>query len=245
MEQQQSFLTAQWRHVVLLNYEIDPATLTPHIPIGTELDLFDGRALVSVVGFMFLNTKVLGVPIPFHVNFPEVNLRFYARRKDGDTWKRGVVFVKEIVPRFAIATVARLMYNENYVSMPMRAVCKTDGDTLQHDSIVAYSWQDASKWNSVEARITGDAYTPSPDSEEGFIVEHYWGYTKQRDGGTMEYQVEHPRWKLWQTSEAALDCDVANVYGASFTDALAQKPRSAFVADGSEIVVRKGLRLAP
>lgn len=243
MAQQPTFLTAQWRHIVLLNYEVDPALLHHLVPKGTVLDMFNGRAFVSVVGFMFLNTKVLGMSIPFHVNFPEVNLRFYVRRKDGDTWNRGVVFVKEIVPRFAIATVARLLYNENYTSMPMHALFEIENDVLKNDSLVEYSWKHKGRWNAIRARITGQPYYPPPASEEHFIITHYWGYTTQRDGGTMEYHVEHPPWKVWHVSEVSLACDVAGFYGEEFRELLKGKPRSAFVADGSEIVVRKGLRL--
>ena len=114
------FLTAEWRDLVMLNYEIDPGILAGLVPAGTELDLWQGRALVSVVGFHFRRTRVMGVAIPGHSNFEEVNLRFYVRREGPEGWRRGVVFVKEIVPRFAIAWVARALYNENYVALPMR-----------------------------------------------------------------------------------------------------------------------------
>src|SRR5690349_10650745 len=104
----QKFLTAQWKDLIIANYEVDPALLSSRVPGGTELDLQDGHCFVSLVGFMFLETRVLGVPIPFHVNFEEVNLRFYVtRRLQGET-RRAVCFVKEIVPRAVIAAVARL-----------------------------------------------------------------------------------------------------------------------------------------
>src|SRR3954468_20670393 len=114
------FLAAEWRYLAMLNYQVDPAILHPHLPRGTELDIWNGRHYISLVGFRFLNTRVLGVPIPFHRNFEEVNLRFYVRRKGPEGWRRGVVFIAEIVPRFAIAAVARLFYNENYVALPTR-----------------------------------------------------------------------------------------------------------------------------
>src|SRR5262245_20887686 len=109
------FLTADWRYLVMINYEVDPEILHPYIPGGTELDQWQGRTFVSVVGFLFLRTRVLGLTIPFHHNFEEVNLRFYVRRRAIEGWRRGVVFIREIVPRWAIAAVAREFYNENYV----------------------------------------------------------------------------------------------------------------------------------
>lgn len=242
------FLSASWRHLAMLNYHVDPATLARYVPRGTELDEWNGRHYVSVVGFMFLGTRLLGVPIPFHRTFEEVNLRFYVRRKGPEGWRRGVAFIKEIVPRTAIALVARWVYNENYVSLPMRHRLElrespAGGKSLFDGSLVQYEWRFGGAWNSIVARTTGGEALPlAPGSEEEFIAEHYWGYAAQRDGGCVEYRVEHPPWRAWQTSEAALHCDAAQLYGEAFADVLAAPPASAFVAEGSAITVGKGVR---
>jgi uncharacterized protein YqjF (DUF2071 family) len=92
----------------MLNYEAEPALVTKYVPRGTLLDSFEGRAYASLVGFRFCRTKLLGrFSVPFHIDFEEVNLRFYVRRKDGSDDRRGVVFITEIVPRRAIAATAR------------------------------------------------------------------------------------------------------------------------------------------
>jgi uncharacterized protein YqjF (DUF2071 family) len=237
------FLTAEWRRLAMLNYEIDPAALGPLVPRGVELDTWDNRHFVSVVGFLFLKTRVLGLPIPFHKNFEEINLRFYVRRKAEDGWRRGVVFVKEIVPRWAIATVARVVYNENYAARLMSHRIDMDGGTIAPNGSVEYSWRDFGMWHHLRAKTAGDAQPLGDGSEEEFITEHYWGYAAQRDGGCVEYQVEHPRWRVWRTSEAAFECDVKRVYGHQFVECLSAGPASAFVADGSAIVVRKGVKI--
>lgn len=235
------FLTAAWRNLVMLNYEIDPAILASRVPRGTEIDSFDGRVYVSIVGFLFLDTRVLGVPIPFHRDFEELNLRFYVRREVGGVVRRGVVFVKEIVPRVAIAWLARTVYNENYVAMPMRHhVRLPDAD---HDGRVEYSWDSGSRWNRVSARIAGAPEPMKSGSHEEFIAEHYWGYAAQRDGRSVEYEVEHPPWRVWRALDPALDCDIHRLYGDEFSAALATAPSSAFVAEGSEIVVRRGTKV--
>src|SRR5262245_39598094 len=120
MRQAPAFLTAHWCDLAMLNYEVSPAVLSDLIPAGTELDSWGGHTFVSMVGFRFLRTRVLGLAVPGHSNFDEVNLRFYVRRNAHDGWRRGVVFVKEIVPHRAIAWLARALYNENYVALPMR-----------------------------------------------------------------------------------------------------------------------------
>ena len=234
------FLTADWRYLTMLNYEVDPALVRPFVPRGTELDVWNGRYFVSIVGFLFRNTRVLGIPIPFHVNFEELNLRFYVRRKGPEGWRRGVVFVKEVVPRWAIATVARLVYNENYVALPMTHQIAPDAS---QNLGIHYRWRLHKKWHQIHVTTQGEASYAAEGSEEQFITEHYWGYAAQRDGGTVEYEVEHPSWRVWQVSHSQFECDVAALYGAQFVEPLSQQPSSAFVADGSAIVVRQGQRI--
>lgn len=235
------FLTAEWRHLAMLNYAIDPAILQPLVPAGTELDSWGGVTCVSLVGFLFLQTRVLGFPIPFHRNFEEVNLRFYVRRKEGAEWKRGVVFVKEIVPRFMIAAVARILYNEKYLALPMRHSIEPGSDAPRS---VAYSWRHHGRWNHLQLARQEEWRPLAAGSEEEFITEHYWGYTSQRDGGCIEYRVEHPRWNVCAAVNASVDCDVDALYGPQFAEALHSKPQSAFLADGSAVTVYSGRRIS-
>jgi hypothetical protein len=233
-----AFLTAEWRDLAMLNYEIDPALLAPLVPHGTELDAWNGRTFASVVGFRFRDTRLRGIAIPRHRNFEELNLRFYVRRKAPEGWRRGVVFVKEIVPRRAIAWIARALYNENYFAMPMRHRLEPASPRR-----ATYEWFHGRRWNALALEFTGAAALPADDSEETFITEHYWGYARQRDGGTVEYQVEHPRWSVWRAGAATLDCDIASFYGPDFAACLCDVPSSAFLADGSAVTVRRGVRL--
>ena len=240
----QIFLTAEWRYLAMLNYEIDPAILRPLVPRGTELDNWNGRYFVSLVGFQFLNTRVLGLPIPFHINFEEANLRFYVRYRGPEGWRRGVVFIKELVPRRAIAAVARLVYNENYQALPMTNVVKQEKLNEQQSVLVGYSWYFNQRWQGIEVQVQGQPAPLLSDSEEAFITEHYWGYTALRNGGTAEYQVEHPPWSVWTANEVKFDCDVARLYGEQFVKTLQAAPSSTFLADGSAVIVRRGQRIS-
>ena len=218
----------------MLNYEVSPDLLEPLVPAGVELDRWYGTLYVSVVGFVFRDTRVLGVPVPWHRTFEEVNLRFYVRRDVGGDARRGVVFIREIVPRSAIAVVARLLYNEPYRALPMsRRLLRSSSDVADFE----YAWRVAGEWSSIHARTAGAPRPLAVGSEEEFITEHYWGYTRQRDGGTVEYRVAHPRWNVWTATESRIEGDVARVYGPAFARALAGPPRSAFVADGSPVTV--------
>jgi uncharacterized protein YqjF (DUF2071 family) len=227
------FLTAQWRHLAMLNYVVDPHLLQPLVPSGTELDFFADRAYVSLVGFRFLDTKVFGIPIPFHRDFDEVNLRFYVRRNTGSELRRGVVFIREIVPKRAIAAIARWVYNENYVAVPMRHQIAPER--------VSYEWGDDCR---MELRPEGELCLPASGSEEQFIAEHYWGYTAQRDGGSIEYKVAHEAWRLRRAASARFEGDAASLYGKEFAQILTRQPDSALLAEGSPIQVMRGARIA-
>jgi uncharacterized protein len=238
MDGPKPFLTAEWRHLAMLNFEIAPEALEPWAPPGTVVDTYKGKAYLSVLGLVFLNTRLKGVPIPFHRNFEEVNLRFYVRHLAGDEWRRGVVFIKEIVSSVAVATTARVAYNENYVVMEMgHRIEKVHGsDRLT----VSYRWRLREKWNHLQAIAEGQGHTPAPGSFEEFITDHHWGYTRQRDGSCLEYAVEHPVWPVWRATEYVFDCDVAAIYGEPFAAALSVAPGSAFVMEGSAVSVYPG-----
>lgn len=228
----QPFLTANWRYLAMLNFVVDPQILAPLLPPGTEIDFENGETFVSVVGFLFLDTRILGLPIPLHRDFEEVNLRFYVRKKSADTWRRGVVFVRELVPKRAIALIARAFYGEPYLALPM----KHDIEHVDLRVKVEYSWRRGSKWEFIKMSATGEPQNIPAGSHAEFITEHYWGYTAVR-GGCHEYRVEHPRWKVWNADTFEFRGDVATLYGKQFVETLAAAPRSALIAEGSPIQV--------
>jgi uncharacterized protein YqjF (DUF2071 family) len=227
------FLTAEWRYLVMLNFRIDAQAIKPFVPKGTELDVWRGDTWMSLVGFRFLNTRLLGVPIPAHRHFPEINLRFYVRPVGTD--RRAVVFLREIVPRRAIAVIARAVYNEPYVTRPMRVEAPATID--EAPGPVAYAWRHHGRWNRFGVTAAGPAAPIRDGSAEAFIGEHHWGYTRQRDGSTIEYRVEHPRWRMWPVRDVVFEVDIAGEYGAPFADAMQGAPASAFLAEGSEVRV--------
>jgi uncharacterized protein YqjF (DUF2071 family) len=234
------FITAEWRWLAMLNYEIDPAALASFIPAGTELDFWNGKTYISVVGFLFQHTRVRGFSIPFHSHFEEVNLRFYVRYKAHDGWRRGVVFIKELVPRRAIAFIARKFYNENYFALPMSHRIEKVRDEVK---AVSYLWRFNGNDTFLKVTTRGPARQAAEGSQQEFITEHYWGYARQRDSSTMEYLVEHPRWQIWETEMAEFHCDIAGLYGEMFCKFFERAPSSAFLADGSPVKIYSGNKL--
>ncbi len=217
----------------MANYIVDPALLKKFMPYKTEPDTFMGNTYLSLVGFMFNNTRVLGMQVPFHVNFEEVNLRFYVKYNDHGNWKRGVVFIKEIVPKPAVSFVANNLFHENYESMPMKHFSKETGDSFEF----GYSWKHRNKWNRLEAITEKVALPKLHNSEVHFITEHYWGYSKYDAHTTYEYEVKHEQWKIYPVKEYTIDCDFLGVYGTEFAFLENMAASSVFVAKGSDITV--------
>jgi len=234
-----TFLTAEWRYLAILNYEVEPSLLADFVPRGTELDSWNGQTFVSLVGFRFLKTRVFGIAFPFHCNFDEVNLRFYVRRRVGSDIRRGVVFVREIVPRRAIAIVARAFYGERYLALPMSHRTESNNAGLA----VEYGWKVSGRWNRINLATTGGGALPADESAEQFITEHYWGYAATKDRKCVEYQVQHPQWKVWTAGEASFDGNMEELYGKNLNEVLQRPPCSAFLAEGSAVSVHRGTRL--
>jgi uncharacterized protein YqjF (DUF2071 family) len=237
------FLSAAWHDLALLNYEVDPTVLAPRVPKGTVLDTFEGRTLASLVAFRFRDTRVKGWRIPFHRHFLELNLRFYVRR-DAPDGARGVVFVKEFVPLRFVAWVARFFYQENYARVPMWHESVAPVKEPASRGRLAYGIHRGGKRQGFSVEIEGEPALATDGSLESFLLEHYVGYTRRRDGSTREYAVEHPRWRVWRGHEPRLDLDVAALYGKEFAPFFAGPPASALVAEGSPVLVRAGRLLA-
>jgi uncharacterized protein YqjF (DUF2071 family) len=234
------FLTAEWRSLAMLNYVVDPVLLAPYVPRGTELDRHEGRAYMSLVGFRFERTRVRGVWIPFHSDFDEVNLRLYVRRTVDGEVRRGVVFIREVVPRWAIAAVARAVYGERYVALAMRH--RIAGPVSEGGrTTVQYGWRVEGQWAEIRLECEGKPVRPAAGSLEEFIAEHYWGYATQPRGDTLEYRVEHEPWRVCRAAQACFMGDCASLYGSGLAGCLKTKPDSALLAEGSAIVVYPGL----
>ncbi len=231
-----TFLTAEWRKLAIANYYIDPEILKPYLPEHTELDLWNSKCFVSLVAFRFLNTKLKGIPIPFHSDFEEVNLRFYVRHKHENGWRRGAVFIKEIVPKPAISFVARTIYGEPYVTMPM----KHKWELTEKEIFIDYQWKFKNNWNRFSINANSIEMEIPLGSETEFITEHYWGYTKKRKGITSEYGVEHPRWKMYQVKDHSIHLNFEKLYGQDFKSLDQLQPKSVMLAEGSEILIRSG-----
>ncbi len=229
------FLSAQWQNLVMINYEVDAAILLPWLPAYVELDAFDGKNLVSIVGFLFKNTKVFNRHWPWHTNFEEVNLRFYVKHFTGTEWRRGVVFISEIVPRLIIANAASILYHEPYIARPMQHSFAAQGDCIQ----VSYQWKNKNKWNSMEVTAEASLTDIEKESAEEFIFEHYWGYNKYSKTKTIEYGVEHVMWQVHKIKNWNLNCDVAGLYGNMFVEFFNRDPHSVFLAKGSDVIIRK------
>jgi uncharacterized protein YqjF (DUF2071 family) len=220
----------------MLNYAVDPSLLKQYVPAGTELDSFEGRTYLSLVGFEFNRTRIFRIPVPLHQTFEEVNLRFYVRRSS----KRGVVFIRELVPKYAVASIARMAFNENYSCVPMshRITAHAESGVVKAE----YAWGSGPQQCLMRIETEGRSFLPEDGSLSQFITEHYWGYAAQPNGGCLEYEVQHDR-SIKSGKRAEFSGNQAGLYGDEIAQALTRTPDSAFLAEGSPVTVFKGTRI--
>ena len=229
----ETFLSARWENLIMANYEVPHDVLAPYLPKGVELDFHNNKTYVSLVGFMFRKTSLFNIPIPFLGTFEEINLRFYVKRLEGETIKRGVVFINETVPYKAVAWLANKLYKERYIAIPTRnTIESTDASTH-----IRYEWKINNRWNHLAVDTAIEKKDMIPGSIEEFIFEHYYGYTKIDAQVSQEYRVNHPRWQVSEVLDYSIDCDFPAMYGTDFSFLKNQPPASVILAEGSPVTV--------
>lgn len=229
-----TFLTARWENLIMANYAVPPEVLKSYLPAGVELDLFEGEAFVSLVGFMFKNTRLFGIPIPFLGSFEEVNLRFYVKRTEEGRIRRGVVFVNETVPYKPVAWMANFLYKEHYTAIPTRHRISEE----RAEKRIQYEWKVNGSWNEIQVNASAQTHEMLPGSQEEFIFEHYYGYTRIGENHTQEYEVQHPRWRINPVNKYHIQCDFGAFYGPEFEFLNNALPSSVILAQGSEVSVK-------
>ena len=229
-----NFLEAKWENLIMANYAVDPKVLIPYLPKGVELDSFEGKFYVSLVGFMFNKTRIFKVPIPYLGSFEEINLRFYVIRKHEGKIKRGVVFINETVPFAPVAWMANYLYKEHYTAVKTKHLWHLT-DTLK---TIDYSWEKDKKWNNIRVNAHSQGNAMKAGSVEAFIFEHYFGYTRVDEHKTLEYRINHPSWKINQVIDHSIDCDFEKMYGTDFAFLNSQQADHVILAEGSDVSVK-------
>lgn len=234
IEMNDTFLSARWENLIMANYAIDPEILKPYLPVGVELDFYEGKTYVSLVGFMFKRTSLFNIPIPLLGTFEEINLRFYVKRMEGNLVKRGVVFINETVPYRAVGWLANMLYKEHYISIPTKNLI----ETRQEAKNIRYEWKINKAWNHIAVTAGIENFTMNAGGIEEFIFEHYYGYTKLNDRVSQEYEVNHPRWRINKVIDYSIYCDFNSMYGKDFSFLSDRAPGSVIIAEGSPVTVK-------
>jgi len=225
-----TFLTARWSDLLLVTYVVPADALAPHLHPALELDLWGGVAHVSLVAFRFLETRILGMPVPGYRSFPEVNLRTYVRHGSD----RGVMFVREFVPSRVVAGVARLLYNEPYEAAHVTARVDSGADGPVR---AQFDWQFGGGGHRLA--VTGSRATSLPvlGSDAFLTKEHEWGFGRTRSGRLLRYRVRHPEWPVRAVVNVDIDVDFGALYGSAWAFLNTATPDSVIFAVGSAVVV--------
>jgi uncharacterized protein len=229
-----TFLSARWENLIMANYAVSHNVLKPYLPNGVELDMYQDKTYISLVGFMFKKTSIFNIPIPFLGTFEEINLRFYVKKVESNTIKRGVVFINETVPYKLVAWLANKLYKEHYIAIPT----KNKIEIGKHAKSVAYQWKINNHWNNLTVNAAKTSEPMLAESIEEFIFEHYYGYTKINTQLSQEYKVNHPRWEVNKVIDFTINCDFKAMYGNDFAFLNNQQPNSVIIAEGSQVSVK-------
>ena len=228
MKAKNIFMTGHWEDLIMVTFEVDKAILEPYLPKDTEIDLFNGKALMSMVAFTFSKVKFFGIKVPFHQQFGQINFRFYAKSKTDDT--KGVVFIKEFAPKPLIASVANLCYNEPYFYKSIRR-----NKTLKQGRInMKYSYGNL----KIKASAKEKTGKLNPNTLKHFVVDRYIAYIKSYSGKTVQYKINHRPWELYDATSVTIENDILSLLPKKFKQA---KLLSTCFVDGSFITVEKGL----
>ena len=226
-------LSAHWTNLLVVNFETTKIFLEKHLPAGTELNDWNGKYFMSLVGFQFSKTKICGILSPFYRSFPEINLRFYVKRKTKTGWQNGVVFIKEIAPAKLIGFMAGWLYNENFICLKMKSRFINEGDKNK----IEYCWNINNEWNYLKAIVKNKPVHYPQESLEGFISSHYHGFTRITETQTKEFEVIHSPWKIYHVLSFDIKLDAEAIYGKESAPFFSHQPCSVFMMDGSETKV--------
>lgn len=220
------FLTAEWLYLANITYAVDPSVLEAYLPKGLELDIVNGKAFVGLLPFSFNNTRLKNLRVPFHVNFPEMNLRFYVKRGQ----KRGVVFIREYVPKFLVALVANVFYGERYSLAGMKTTMKMDNEDIS----LKYEVKAKGKAFSIEMLAANKPFVPAEGTTEHYFKELEYGFTSGR-APVKFYSVHHPQWETFPLKELRMNIDFGCLYGKDWDFLNGEKPYNSMLVKGSAV----------
>ncbi len=223
------FLTAHWNDLLSFTFAVNPRPLQPYLPPDLELDLLDGQALISLVGFRFRQTRIFGCTWPGYRDFPELNLRFYVQEGD----RRGVIFIREFVPLHMVSWIARWFYNEHYITAPLRHELERQGDRLIARCRLTLGGQE----HLLEIHAQAASVMTTEDSLDHRFKELHWGYNVDHQGRTRRYEVSHPPWRIFPVLQHRLQLDWRTVYGPEWQWLQDVQPLHVMLVEGSEVSV--------
>ena len=231
-------MKAVYSDLVAVNFQIDAKILRPLVPPGLELDFYHGETFISLIAMMIKNVKIWGLPFSLVPSCPELSLRFYVQRKDGDQVEKGACLIKDYISGSTAAWFLESQFKSEFAKMKIKSVSSGFGENIIPE--VEYQWKVDDHWNKLRVRARSKIKRgPNPlDTKVGFILDHN-NYFSTFEGKTVAYRVERPKWEIWDAAQANFTCDVSQLFGKEFVKPLAKRPASVFVAGGSAVTIYK------
>lgn len=217
----------QWRNLLFLHWEVDPAVIQSSLPPGLTVDTFEGRAFLGLVPFFMQGIRPRGLPaLPGISRFQEVNVRTYVY---DDAGTPGVWFYSLDANQWLAVRFARRFFHLPYFDARMS--CLDESGTLQYDSHRRSS-KPLERSRFVYSGLK-ECGTAEPGSLEFFLVERYilFAYNRRRDR-LYSGQVHHPPYPLCDVNVTAHDGRLLELAGFP---APARAPEYAHMSRGVDV----------
>lgn len=218
-----------------MNYIISPEILENYLPAYTIIDYFKGNCFTSLVGFPFRNVEIAGMKIPFYTDFEEINLRFYVKRFDGTTWRKGTVFISEIANKSALKFLANSFLHEKYQTLETRQEIKENSELIE----TKYSWRTWMNWQFLNLISEKPSESVAEGTEAHFIMDRSSGYQKYDTATTNEYGISHPKWNIYPIRSFDINVDFEESFDSNFPVLNETLPHSVILARGSSVAVKQ------
>jgi hypothetical protein len=204
-------LAMVWHDLLFAHWPVASERLTPHLPPGLTLDLYDGKAWLGVVPFRMRGVRPRCLPaLPGLSAFPETNLRTYVIGPDG---RAGVWFFSLEADQRVAVKLARAMFGLRYLRARMR--CAPAGGGVDYISERNHPDEPPATLR-VRYRPTGPILA-THDAQARFLTARYCMYMNRplrTPAHTALYRgdIHHAPWPLQTAHAEFTTCTLADEF---------------------------------
>ncbi len=192
-------LVADWNYMFVRSFLVEPKLLQDKLNPLLDLTLFNGKALVQIVGRAIENTKIKGLAIS-PIKFFDFNLQVKVKKDEKD----GFILVKQIVPKYCVANFISRLFYAKAETLPME-----EKKIIENDKMIIQQsiWKDK---ELSEIQIVAEA-NPTP-------IESPFGNSRNKfvfseENGFQEFSIETEHWNSFNIEKSTFNLNHEKLYG--------------------------------